>query len=248
MFSSQHDLLCSLLKCVLTTTHDPTNFHTELMSDLCVRLTKCIEEWRLVNPHDRSRGDACIESIRKHNLLPLHIEYINAKIARQEPIEDSTFCFFAGYLVYISLDLIKGSHGESSERSLQDYLVDLDYLPFLAVASQACQLNAGQTDAEVNWTVHVCILRGLYTALSAVDRDLVRQQLRQSRSMLSVPRGLGKNGALKSKKMLDFLLWHLSLAVRQVLPPDECLPGALASFSRGGAGMLQCRYHLFSNF
>jgi hypothetical protein len=222
-----------MLKSAFTTKDDATDLTTipdaDLIWDLGSKLYQCVDAWKRAEPQDRSRGEACIESIQKHKLIPLHIRYIRTRVTRIKSVEEWALCLFSNYFELLKLDLIQGP----GLKALNDLLLEHEYVRFLVAAYQANRV--GRSDAEITWEMPVSILKVLRVALAAVDFDVMRQQQRQSRSIDHVPRGLR---ALQSKDMQDFLLQQLSLAMRLVLPPGQAPPGALANFSKEVAGKL----------
>jgi hypothetical protein len=224
MSASVYDSLCSQLENSLKTCLTGTEISVDILTQKILNHYAEMEKHGLVDCYRR----ACVAAILKHDLIPLHMECVSRLATAKKSESADQSCYF--FLPLLFAQLTKKSEGNvGTLLPLRDCLMKHDYVTFLL--SQYLALKLGDWQAATP----VC---SLVEFILVIEEAEILQRQQQQPLSSSTTRGASRRPqpAFISKKMESFLLQHLSQGLREVLPPDQAPPGALASLSQGKAG------------
>jgi hypothetical protein len=245
MFSSQHDALCSQLKGALVAAKSAVDGNAVQVGDLSEQLIVYAKNLAYTMKTSQKRDLAFTDSILKHDLIPLHMEYIARGMKTGMPLRPGSpdLQYFDHLPSYFANAL--GDPSYASKCALKACLLKHDYVSFLMSTYQVLIQKSGRKRMDLHWQASSVICHLVACVLLVEDTEHLQdqEQISSKKSASSKNRhGLkSDHPALRSRKLEEFLLRHLSVWLRQVQPPDLRPPGALASFSLESEGMvLEC--------
>jgi hypothetical protein len=242
MFSSEHDALCSQLRDALVAAKAAVDGNASQVADLCDQVISHFTQNMPKESFQRGVGEACIASILKYDLIPLHMVYVDRGIKRGLPLHpgSSDLLSFGRLASYLSLATSGSSNASTS--ALTACLLKHDYISFLMSTYQVLMQKSGRKRTDVDWEAAASTFPLIQIILFAEETEYLQGQEQSS----SKNRHGSKNHhpVLRSRKLEEFLLRHASVGLRQMLPLDQGPPGALATFSIESEGMLLGRDHL----
>jgi hypothetical protein len=250
MSAARHEALCSELGRALKAANGLTFGDHETDSKvfgLASRVHEDFCQWRYCAPEDLSRADLCFASTIKHSLILEHKKFVDRCVTSVQvaifpdgPLPQgiefvSVISLLPGYFAFVM-----GNFAQKSQTALKESLLDHDYISFMANAYLILKklTRRGVSSYGLGIAAGISLLSSV---ILTEESDLYEEKPSRLGSIAKwrqyeAPKRL--RNTLKSKEVDEFLLLHLSVGLRQLLPPDQALPGTLARISGMDEGIL----------